>query len=103
MPVEVYYYENSYTLRGTKFIKNGTKLQEKLGQIVYNKFRPANCSHGYEVPIWIPFHIRSASKFKNDRQVPAGGALQQLCVHYLPNTVAVTDSASWKKVFESRP
>ena len=75
MPVEVYYYENSYTLRGTKFIKNGTKLQEKLGQIVYNKFRPANCSHGYEVPIWIPFHIRSASKFKNDRQVPAGGAL----------------------------
>ena len=72
MPVEVYYYENSYTLRGTKFIKNGTKLQEKLGQIVYNKFRPANCSHGYEVPIWIPFHIRSASKFKNDRQVPAG-------------------------------
>jgi len=78
MPVEVYYYENSYTLRGTKFIKNGTKLQEKLGQIVYNKFRPANCSHGYEVPIWIPFHIRSASKFKNDRQVPAGGALASM-------------------------
>ena len=75
MPVEVYYYENSHTLRGTKFIKNGTKLQEKLGQIVYNKFRPANCTQGYEVPIWIPFHIRSASKFKNDRQVPAGGAL----------------------------
>jgi hypothetical protein len=47
----------------TKFIKNGTKLQEKLGQIVYNKFRTANCSHGYEVPIWIPFHIRSADKF----------------------------------------
>ena len=75
MPVEVYYYENSYTLRGTKFIKNGTKLQEKLGQIVYNKFHDANCSHGYEVPIWIPFHPRSAGKFKNDRQVPAGGAL----------------------------
>ena len=67
MPVEVYYYENSYTLRGTKFIKNGTKLQEKLGQIVYNKFRPANCSHGYEVPIWIPFHIRSADKFRHDQ------------------------------------
>ena len=55
--------------------KNGTKLQEKLCQIVYNKFHDANCSHGYEVPIWIPFHIRSASKFKNDRQVPAGAAL----------------------------
>ena len=25
-------------------------------------------------------------------------ALQQLCVHYLPNTVALKDSASWKSV-----
>ena len=81
MPVEVYYYENSYTLRGTKFIKNGTKLQEKLDQIVYNKFRPANCSHGYAVRSTdldsISRHIRSADKFKNDRQVlvPAGRAL----------------------------
>ena len=74
MPVEVYYYENSYTLRGTKFIKNGTKLQEKLGQIVYNKFRPANCSHGYEVPIWISFHIRSADKFRHDQPGTRGGS-----------------------------
>jgi hypothetical protein len=51
------------------------KLQEKLGQIMYNKFHDANCSHGYEVPIWISFHIRSADKFKNDRQVPAGRPL----------------------------
>ena len=57
----------TYTLRGTKFIKNGTKLQEKLCQIVYNKFHDANCSHGYEVPIWIPFHIRSADKFRHDQ------------------------------------
>ena len=76
MPVEVYYYENLYvyTLRGTKFIKNGTKLQEKLGQIVYNKFRPANCSHGYEVPIWISFHIRSADKFRHDQPGTRGGS-----------------------------
>ena len=67
MPVEVYYYENSYTLRGTKLIKNGTKLQEKLGQIVYNKFRPANCSHGYEVPIWILIRIQSVDKFSHDQ------------------------------------
>jgi len=88
MPVEVYYYENSYTLRGTKFIKNGTKLQEKLGQIVYNKFRVANCSHRYEVPIWIPFHPRSAGKFKNDRQVPAGAAL--------PRYPERTEVAHWR-------
>jgi hypothetical protein len=25
-------------------------------------------------------------------------ALQQLCVHYLPNTVALKDSASWKSI-----
>ena len=57
----------TYTLRGTKFIKNSTKLQEKLCQIVYNKFHDANCSHGYEVPIWISFHIRSADKFRHDQ------------------------------------
>jgi hypothetical protein len=57
----------TYTLRGTKFIKNGTKLQEKLCQIRYNKFHDANCGHGYEVPIWIPFHIRSADKFRHDQ------------------------------------
>ena len=30
-------------------------------------------------------------------------ALQQLCVHYLPNTVALKDSASWKKYFPPYP
>jgi hypothetical protein len=30
-------------------------------------------------------------------------ASQQLCVHYLPNIVALKDSASWKKVVASRP
>ena len=30
-------------------------------------------------------------------------ALQQLCVHYLPNTVALKDSASWKKYFPPDP
>ena len=30
-------------------------------------------------------------------------ALPQLCVHYLPNTVALKDCASWKKYFPLDP
>ena len=30
-------------------------------------------------------------------------ASQQLCVHYLPNTVVLIYSTSWEKVFASRP
>ena len=65
-------YENSYTLRGTKFIKNGTKLQKKLRRIVYNNFRDANCSHGYREPIWIPFHIQFVDKNGHDESGTRG-------------------------------
>jgi hypothetical protein len=37
--------------------KNGTKLQKQLCRIGYNKFYSANCSHGYEEPIWITIYI----------------------------------------------
>ena len=52
--------------------KNGTKLQEKLCRIVYNKFYDANCSHWCEVPMWIPIHIQFVDRNRHDESDTRG-------------------------------
>ena len=72
VPFEVYYrlyYENSYTLRGTKFIKNCTNSQKKLCRIVYNKFHNANCSHAHSTLAYASCRLHVRLEYGNSWRI----------------------------------